>query len=252
MPLRQLLRGLRRHRRPRQRFRTFPTSPRTCLAVRRHADGAEIGGFVYDRRRSTMKTSKLQVGASGSQHRGSRVLFGFGPRNHASVDLRSSLKVVPFGGAASGNNWRRSLSRPFAKTAHAASGLSSIGSTIEGSSSSGLLTRVEIGHMRWKIRAVRSCYRTRVLRCAARAGRSTDQGQAGTPHRALGPAHRVAVPSAGDGQANHCSAADADQRYGRLPRCRLAGEAACRHRAPIGCKPEGLARSLAKARARSR
>ena len=67
------------------------------------------------------------------------------------------------------------------------------------------------------------------------------------------PAHRVAVPSAGDGQAGRCSAADADQRYGRLPRCRLAGEASCGHRAPVGRKPERrCACSLAKARARSR
>ena len=100
---------------------------------------------------------------------------------------------------------------------------------------------------------VRSCCRARVIRCAVRAGRGADQGQAPTPHRALGPAHRVAVPSAGDGQAGHCSAADADQRHGRLPRCRLAGEAACGHRAPVGRKPEGFARvQLVKARARSR
>ena len=32
------------------------------------------------------------VAASGSQHRGSRVLFGPGPRNHVSVGLRSSLR----------------------------------------------------------------------------------------------------------------------------------------------------------------
>src|SRR6266568_9550729 len=40
-------------------------------------------------------------------------------------------------------------------TAYAASGASSIGSTIEGSSFSGLLTRVEIGHIR--IRPARNC-----------------------------------------------------------------------------------------------
>ena len=94
----------------------------------------------------------------------------------------------------------------------------------------------------WKIRAVRSCCRTRALRCAPRAGRGADQGQAPTPHRAVGPAHRVAIPSAGDGQAGHCSAAAADQRYGRLPRCRLGGEAACGHRAAVSRKPEGFAR----------
>jgi hypothetical protein len=92
MPLRHLLQGLRRYRRSRQRFRTSPTPPRTCLAVRRHADGAEIVGLSTTEEVDDEPASCTGVAASGSQHRGSRVLFRPSPRNHASVGLRSSLK----------------------------------------------------------------------------------------------------------------------------------------------------------------
>src|SRR5258707_329706 len=43
-----------------QRFRTFQVSPRICLAVRRHADCAEMGGSVSDRRRSNMDQQAVQ------------------------------------------------------------------------------------------------------------------------------------------------------------------------------------------------
>src|SRR5437660_7837765 len=47
-------------RRSRQRFRTFPASQRTCKVVWRHADGVEIGGSVYGRRRSIMNQQAVQ------------------------------------------------------------------------------------------------------------------------------------------------------------------------------------------------
>jgi len=42
------------------RFRTFQICPKDLPAVRWHADRAEIGASVYDRRRSTMNEQAVQ------------------------------------------------------------------------------------------------------------------------------------------------------------------------------------------------
>src|SRR5262245_15476266 len=72
----------------------FRFCPRTWPAVRWHSDRAEIRCVLFTTEEiDHERASCTGAAGSGSQHCGSRVLFGPGPPNHASVGLRSSLKA---------------------------------------------------------------------------------------------------------------------------------------------------------------
>jgi hypothetical protein len=70
----------------------FRFVPRTCPAIRWHAD-RRSSVCLRSKEIDHERASCTGAAGSGSQHCGSRVLFGPGPPNHASVGLRSSLKA---------------------------------------------------------------------------------------------------------------------------------------------------------------
>jgi hypothetical protein len=72
------------------RFRTIQVCPKDLASVLRHANRAVC---LRSKESDHERASCTAVAGSRSQHCGSRLLLGPGPRNHASVGLRSSLKV---------------------------------------------------------------------------------------------------------------------------------------------------------------